>query len=177
MNTKIEILARKYAHAFLNCFGSQINRETFNTLCTLETFFRSNKKILYFLSLSSLTPEVKKRYLHELFNQFNVAHLCDPLLHTLLLTKRGQLIGAVLTAFVELYKTDQNIASFTITSSHPLEPLWIASLEQFLADVSGCDIIYNYNVDNNLIAGIRMQSDTLLWEYSIKKQLGIMRHS
>ena len=31
--------------------------------------------------------------------------------------------------------------------------------------------LYAYSIDTDLIAGVRIQSDTLLWEYSIDKQL------
>ena len=44
-------------------------------------------------------------------------------------------------------------------------------IEQFLVRATGHTNIYKYKVDNALIAGVRLQSETLLWEHSIAKQL------
>ena len=136
--TNEEILARKYAHAFLNCFIEQINRTTFNALCELERFFSTNKKILYFLSLSSIAAQTKKQCLHELFDQFELAPLCDPLVHTLITGKRAQLLHLILCSVIALYKERKNIASFVITSSHLLKPEKFDVLKQFLARTSSC---------------------------------------
>lgn len=171
-----DILARKYAQAFLNCFGEEINRDQFKALCDLEFFFRSNKKILYFLSLSNIDLSIKKSLMHTLFDQFGVAQHCDRLVNTLLSGKRGQLLHAVLKKIIVLYKQQKGIVSFLITSPYSLSSAQIAVIQQFLAHTSGFDIIYEYAVDKSLIAGIRMQSEILLWEYSIGKQLGIMSH-
>ncbi len=171
-----EVLARKYAQAFLNCFIDEIDQTYFAALCDLERYFRSNKKVLYFLSLSNIDQATKETLMHTLFEQFGIAHSGDRLVHTLLISKRGQLLHAVLKHIIVLYKRRKQIMSFLITTSHQLNAQQIAQIQRFLARVTGCDILYEYTVDKGLIAGIRLQSDVLLWEYSIDKQLKSMSH-
>lgn len=176
MTEVYETLARKYAQAFLNCFVTQIDQDGFDSLCELESFFRMNKKVIYFLSLASIDMQTKEKFMHKFFKQFGVEQWCDQLVHTLLINKRGQLLYLVLKQIIILYRVYHNIALFHIVSSHALSEEDIAIVQQFLAQVSSCDIIYEYTVDKRLIAGIRLQSDTLLWEYSIDKQLGLISH-
>jgi F0F1-type ATP synthase delta subunit len=171
-----EILALRYAQAFLNCFIDEIDRAYFTALCEVELYFRSNKKVLYFLSLSNIDQSMKETLMHTLFEQFGIARTGDRLVHTLLVGKRGHLLHAVLKHIISLYKRRTQIMSFLITTSHPVSNAQIAVIQQFLARASGCDIIYEYAVNKRLIAGIRLQSDLLLWEYSIDKQLKSMSH-
>jgi len=169
-------LARKYANAFLNCFIEDINLDEFYALCALELFLKSNQKILYFLSLSHIDSDIKKDFLHTLFEQFKVIAACNALARILIDNKRGQLLCGVLKQVIMIYRQRKKIVSFVIATSHHVPADQIAVIQQFLAHQIGCDIIYECVVDKKLIAGIRVQSDTLLWEYSIGKQLGLMSH-
>lgn len=176
MNRIQEVLSRKYAQAFLNCFIDDISLEGLSALHALELFLRTHQKVLFFLSLSHINVQIKKQFLKELFEKFKVTDSLNKLAHVLVDSKRGQLLYTVLQQIITMYKQRRQIASFAIEASHPLTESQIEIIQQFLARMLGCDIIYEYTIKKALIAGIRLQSDTQLWEYSIDKQLDSMSH-
>lgn len=164
-------LARKYAQAFIRVFGHSLSRENFFALCKLERFFGKHRKALFFLSLPHISNEKKLSSLDVIFRSYGVTDSCRKLVSLLLADKRAALLHEVLRQVCCVYKKEQRLASFVVSSSHELEQQERAILRRFLVKASGCDIIDIYTIDPELIAGIRAQSDEFLWEYSVRKQL------
>lgn len=166
------IVAKKYARAFFNVFAGSLTDDEFLTICKAAEFFDNNKQLLFFLGWHSIVKSEKIKALRSAFEYFSLTgHPYDALIALLAKDKRTFLIKDVLDHICLLYQHDKNIGAFTITSSHELNPADLTSLEEYLAKHTGQVIMYSYSVDKNLIAGIRMQSDTALFEYSIRKQL------
>ncbi len=99
------------------------------------------------------------------------------LTRTLIEHKRIWLAAAVFRRLFALYKERTGLHQFVVRSSHELTDELRIEVERFLARAAGQGSIYTYTVDNRLIAGIRMQSDTLLWENSVRKQLNTVRRA
>jgi F0F1-type ATP synthase delta subunit len=70
-----------------------------------------------------------------------------------------------------LFKERAGIHDFVIKSAVALSQQEKDQIEKFLARKTGQDNIYTYHVDTRLIAGVRLRSQTLLWEHSIAQQL------
>jgi len=174
MNNK-DIIARKYAKAFLNLYEDQISIKHLNNIRKLEQFFYSHKKIIYFLSIPNILATTKEKLLSELFQKFNLEALLQPLINLLSNNKRLFLINDILKHIKLLYKEYNNIMRFAIISSHEMIPQDIEIIEKFLAYKANKTVISTYKIDKELIAGIRLQSSTLLWEYSIHKQYETLR--
>lgn len=169
-----QIIARKYAQAFLNIFKEEISFEDFNAIENLETFFRMHKKAIFFLSIPNITSEEKVKHLDELLKNFNL-DILKPLVRLLIDQKRIFLIDDVLAQIIILYKILKNIMLFNIMTPHQLDKSDIQIIKKFLADKTGKIITSKVLLDKKLIAGLRLQSDTLLWEYSIHKQCERLR--
>ena len=60
---------------------------------------------------------------------------------------------------------------FSIKSAHHLDPKQITSIKQFLGRLVGKNIIATPAIDTSLIAGLRLQSNNNMWEYSVRKQI------
>jgi len=174
MNNK-EIIARKYANAFLNLYVDEISEENFNAIKKLEIFFENHKKAIYFLSLPNINDKEKEKLLSELFEKFGINTLLKPLIKLLFNHKRIFLIHQVLRDIRLLYKERKNIMRFTITSSHQLDNHDLETIKKFLVYKTGKKIISDYKIDKSIVAGIRLQSSTLLWEYSVYKQCETLR--
>ena len=110
-----------------------------------------------------------------LIDHYKLPSFFEKLITLLVHDKRAPLMSRVLKELVALYRKKHTIVFFEITSSHGLTHEQLDNIEQFLARKTGCDIIYKYEVDTTLIAGLRLQSDAFVWEYSIRKQLENMR--
>ncbi|MGB8366998.1 MAG: F0F1 ATP synthase subunit delta, partial [Candidatus Babeliales bacterium] len=93
------------------------------------------------------------------------------LLELLLNDNRAFLICDVLYYVCLLYRQYKNITKFAMISSHLLSEEDKKIIKHFLMQMTEQDIMYTTKIDKKLIAGIRLQSDTLLWEYSIRQRL------
>lgn len=164
-------LSHRYATAFIAVCGPKISYDDFLMIKQAAEYFKKHTKVTFFLSLPSLSIDQKKELVFNLFKRLNLPTCFDDLLRLLVTSKRAQLLGFVLEYVVELYLEQHNIMVFDIESSSPLRKDQLEILQQFLAQRTGNDIIYRYRENKNLIAGIRMQSDLFLWEYSVRKKL------
>ena len=71
----------------------------------------------------------------------------------------------------------QNIASFTIESAHPLSAEQEREVADLLAQLTGKTIIYEYMINKDLIAGLRLHSANYLWERSLEQYLRNFTHT
>lgn len=164
-------LARNYAQAILNVFGASIVRDDITRIQKIVSFLEQHKKALFFLRLSRIDEQIKINALDKLFVDLTNKKPFIALIRLLLHDNRGHLVYPVLRELIALYQIAHHIMAFTITSSDELSQDERNKIEQFLARQTGDDIIYTYNRDTSLIAGLRAQSKTVLWEHSIRKQL------
>lgn len=170
-----KILSLKYAKAFVNLYIENISQESFDNIKKLENFFDTHKKAIYFLSVPNIKKETKSKLLNEIFERFKLSDLLLPLVKVLAQQKRLFLIDIILKDIRLLYKEQKNIMTFKVLSSHQINSQDLDIIEKFLEHKTGKKIIYYYNMDKSLIAGIKLQSSTLLWEYSIFKQCENLR--
>ena len=175
MNRARQLVAQRYARAFFNIFGKKITRDDFYNILILQKFSQENKRALFFLELVTINDTVKLKKLMDICDMVHLGSRFNPLLKLLVTDGRAFLFVDVMTQLSRIYKQSHNIFSFSITSSHPLDEKELALVKTFLVNKTGGDIIYKYNVDKSLIAGIRLQSETMIWEYSIRKQLNNVR--
>ncbi len=164
-------LAKKYAEAVINVFGASMSRDDIAHIRIIVTFLEGHKKALFFLKLSRIDRYVKLRALDALFVDISDKKPFLAIIRLLIDDNRGYLVYQVLRELVSLYESMHNIMSCRITSSHELSAVELTKVQQFLARQTGSDIIYTYSQDKSLIAGLRVQSKTILWEHSIRKQL------
>jgi F0F1-type ATP synthase delta subunit len=77
----------------------------------------------------------------------------------------------------------KNIMHIRVSSACQLTPEQKTVIQEFMAQATKKQIIDDYEVDADLINGIRIQSNTLLWEQSVAqrlrdvKQFLLARHS
>lgn len=172
MKISSRVLARKYAQAFFNVYGSVLTPEHYTALQQAAYWFKNHTLFLFFLKLAHITPEHKQNALmHVCTDIFAMPVQFTKLITLLVDHKRSFLIKKVIQALIELYQKAHNIEKFTIESSHPLRPEQCEAIVQFLTEQSGKIIHYTTRVNPELIAGIRAESDEHLWERSIRQKL------
>ena len=171
MDIRAVITSRKYAQAFLNLFIDSITPEVYAKIIALQAYLRNHRNALIFFSLPHIPMESKLQLLDELGTQFKPSEPVKKLFETLIRHDRAQIAPEVLNKICEYYRARKNIILFDIQSSHELDKQSVALIEKFLAASTGKTITSVQHVNGNLIAGLRLQSDTFLWEYSIRKQM------
>jgi len=171
------LLAKKYAAAFLNVFIDEVPLEHFKQVCALATFLHDHRHFLFFLTVPALDDAVKQQAILNIVASFKLGEPFRKLVMVLAADKRLFLLHRVFSALCSLYKKRKGIEVFTIATSHTLEEEERAYVVKFLATITGKTVMCKDVIDASLIAGIRLQSDAYLWEYSVRKQLEVAKDS
>ncbi len=165
-------IARKYAQAYLHVFGQQHTFQDFCSLWRASQFLSEHHSLLFYLSLPMIKDEDKKRFIDLFFEKFHLFDSLKQLFYLLLKNKHIFLTIDVLQDIYSLYKMDHKISELKIMSSSDLSEEKIREIKDFFMQKTGLEhIVIRYSVNPALIAGLRLQSETYLWEYSIAKQL------
>lgn len=164
-------LAKKYAQAYLNTFGNQHTYEDFCSLWRASQFLSEHHNLLFYLSLSMIHEIDKKRFIDIFFEKFHLFDSLKQLFYLLLKNKHIFFAADILRDIYALYKIKHNISDLLVTSSCDLSEEKIEEIKNFFTKLSGQHVVIRHSVNPGLIAGIRLQTDTLLWEYSIAQQL------
>ncbi len=176
MDTKRAHLSRKYATAYLNVYLDTITLKNFCTIKELYAFLKQEHELLFLFKLPS-SDHIKKEVIKKTFDHFSVVDSLFKLTDLLIMHQRLFLLPKVLYYVQELYKERKGINEFHITSYPALDKEQLDGIKKFLSTRTGTHVLYEYTVDNKLIAGIRAQSTQLLWEHSVAAQLRTMKQS
>ncbi len=163
-------LSRKYAQAYLNV-AHDLTYDAVLHIVEMGKFLKAQRQALFLLSVPSISDEVKKAGLAAIMERVKAPASFMPLISLLLVTHRLYLLAEVCFTIDSLYREMHHIHTVIIASSSPLASDQKEAIEHFLAARVKGTILYTYRQDPALIAGIRIQSDTLLWEYSINQHL------
>ncbi len=164
-------LVQKYAHAYLNVSGDKLTYQDAVHCTDAAQFLHSHGRALFLLKVPLIPSEIKREGLVDLVTRFKLPDSIKQLIDLLLLHKQAFLLADILDAISTIYAKEHSIHTVIVTSTIELAAQQREEIENFLADRMQGTIIYKYEINKKLIAGIRIQSDTLLWEHSIDKQL------
>ncbi|MGE0009879.1 MAG: FoF1 ATP synthase subunit delta [Candidatus Babeliales bacterium] len=171
------ILSRRYATAYVNVYGAQLDLGISDRLEKAAEFLQNTPAAQLVLKLSTLQSSVLKKALEQLCTKFTIPLSLLDLVALLIEHNRLSLLVGILYQIADIYKARKGIQTFQFISPLPLDAHTRERIALFLKNSSFNTIVYTEKIDPSLIAGIRLQSDTLLWEYSIKKQLNQLQHN
>jgi F-type H+-transporting ATPase subunit delta len=169
-------LARKYASAMLNVLTKELTKEELEQLDALIAYFNEHSEALFYLKLAFIKADVKQALLKKLYARFGIDGLLDAVTELLAQHQRLGLLPEVIVAIRRLYKERQGIADCVIMSSHALNEEQVLVLQNFVKSATGKTIISKHVIDKALIAGVRIQGDTFLWEHSVRQQLQALKN-
>ena len=164
-------IAQKYASAFLNTDKTPITPEIVNRIEQAASFLMQHRRALFLLKAPVISEKIKQQGLRELCKRFELPESIYAVMQLLMQHKRAALLAAVLQAIVAEYRARQNYTMITVTSAVAVADEQKKIIEQFADRMFSGIKQYRYEQDRTLIAGVRLQSDTLLWEYSINNYL------
>lgn len=170
-------LTVKYAKAFLAVYGADISLGQVSYMWSAVQFLKEHRMFLFYLSLTSVPDEAKKKFLVAFCHHFSLVDALQQLCWLMIAKKHIFLLSAVFEQIYRLYKQQQNLTDVQIRTPVALSDDAIAALCAFFKEKSQQDLIACQHIDPTLIAGVRLQSDFYLWEHSIAKQLRILRQT
>lgn len=164
-------IAKKYAHAYLNVVGDEQTLQDYSSMWRAAQFLSEHHSLLFYLSLPMIAEVDKKRFLDLFFEKFHLFDSLKQLFYLLLKNKHIFLAVDTLRDIYGLYKIKHNICDLHVIASSEVSEEKIEDIKKFFITLSGQQVVVRYSVNPALIAGIRLQTETLLWEYSIAQQL------
>lgn len=171
MNNQERILACRYAKAFFNTYQDYIEYDDLYVLERAERFFIEHKEINFLMKVSSLSIKAKQDALVFISKQIGLKDVFITLLFLLIDKKRSSLFVEVFKQLRLELKRRKSITEWMVTSSLVLNDVQKNTIEAFLKKIVGAHSICTYKQNQALIAGVRIQSDTLLWENSLQQRL------
>ena len=163
--------ANKYAKAFMAVFPKKLTLADVGKITIAQKFLQSHKQILLFLQLPQFDQERKKSMVADLIGHFSLPDHFSKIILLLIEHNRSFYIPAVLSCIAQLYKNQTNSVDFSLKSAQNLSEKQIESIKQFLGKLLDKNIISTVSIDPSLIAGLRLQSNDHLWEYSVRKHI------
>ncbi len=163
--------AYKCARAFVNTHADILSLEIITSLSKVRFLFFKNKQFFLLLNNPCLKTDHLLNFFTLLFDTYKIPLLFNRLV--LLLYKRKMLTDfAVICFYIEkFYKNKHNIVDFSVTSASVLSDDQKEKIKQFLTKKIRKNSMCSFSVDESLIAGICCQSETFLWQHSVRSQL------
>lgn len=177
MNANQLYTCKKYAKSFYDIFYNKIDSDQILKIKNLILFLTKNRTFLLYLQLDFINYNIKKDFIDKIIEKYGLINDFEKLLILLERNKSIFLLSQILKQILELYNLKNNIIEFNIVSSNVLNETQLLQLKSFLYKNTQKNIIYKVSIDKNLIAGIRIYSDTLGWEHSIRKQLYTLKNA
>jgi len=165
------LVAKKYAVAFLNLYSDKFSIETMKKLSVLETFLKMNGYFYASLSVPGLSIKVKDLIVDRIINFFSLDLSIKNLINVLFLDGRIEILDLILRNIWDEFKKIKNIESFKISISHSVDESEKSFILNFLKTLTSKEVLAYFIVEPSLIVGLRMEGFSMIWERSIRKEL------
>jgi F-type H+-transporting ATPase subunit delta len=173
--SKIKLLGHKYAQAYMKTLGVALTFSEYERFRAFGSFIKTYERSLVILSVPVLSDYEKRAALERLSALYELPASINALWALLIEHKRIVLVPACVEELCELFERRENIQRFTISSSHELDVQSVALIKDYLERATGKKVVEELALDKRLIAGIRLQSNDYVWEYSVRKQIRTLR--
>ena len=177
MQVEINLIAKKYAVAFLNVFYSEISNNNLEKWIKLKKFLYKNKLFYVYLRIPSISYFTKQKVLVRVAQALELGKPITKMMLLLLDHGRIELLDLVLDKIIALYRKKINVREFKVSSSHDITDDEKKAIIEFIKSISNSGVLAEFVTDESLIAGLRIKSLTFLWERSIAKQLRSVKRS
>lgn len=170
------LVAKKYAKAYLNIYEKSLNLSDVQAIGQFALFLKKHKNIMLLVCSAGVTADEKLAIVSKLLDHCKVTAVLKKLVDLLLAKNELCLLDKILQDISCLYKKRNNIIDLAVMSAQELEQDELEKFKSFFQDQSGKKLITSKQVNPELIAGVRLLSDTFLWDYSIASRLKALRH-
>ncbi|MBX9831194.1 ATP synthase F1 subunit delta [Candidatus Babeliales bacterium] len=178
MILKSEALAKKYAQALMNLYQDLLDDRCYQSLLVLEAFFKKHKYVCVYLDIPTISDEFKELMLKKILETLNICKTIVRLIKPLLKHRRIEMIYDIVCQVIRLYRIRKNMLLFEVTTSHHLtdqeQQEVIVQLEK-IPEVKKVEV--TFLVDSELVCGIKIKGETLMWESSIAQHLENVKRS
>ena len=166
-----DILARKYAQAFINYAGQSLTLELFYDLELLQKKLQKNHSALWLFKFSLISLDDRHLLIKHITDSAGLPQSFENLMQLMARRNRLFLLDHVIGYICSIFLLQRNIEIMNITTAHELTMQEQEKFVSFLKNKTHATIIARMAVDSRLMAGVRAQSNSFFWEYSVQSQL------
>jgi F-type H+-transporting ATPase subunit delta len=172
----IKIIAKRYAKALVELSHEKnLVDKTRDDLSVFAAAVDGQATLQRLFASPSVTPDAKKAVIAELSGRLGLQQTTKRFIEYLAETGRIRYVREVRQAFEELLAERQNRAIAQITTASPLGSAELAEVKQKLEAVTGKQVEVDAQVDAAVIGGARAQIGSVIFDGTIRNQLGKMR--
>ncbi len=164
-------LARRYAQAYLGVSYHLLVPDNVGAFEAAHVFFKEHQPACFLMDLTLLSPEVKKKALMDIIERFKLPVSCYALMSLVIAQHRAALLAPVFHQLADLYQKKAGIMTFSVQSVIALSQEEKTGIENFLKEQVPAQVHCSYELNPELIAGVRIFNEQYLWEYSAQAQL------
>jgi ATP synthase F1 delta subunit len=169
-------IAKKYATAYLNVYQNALTKNDIDAIFAAFSFFKNNHNFMHLISIVNVEKGEMMKVFETLERYFLLPKSLYQLMALLVKHKRIYYVKDVFQDICALYKLRNNILELEIKTAHSIDAHAVQAFEAFFAQQSHFKVESNVHIDQSLIAGVRLQSDFFIWEYSIASKLKALKH-
>lgn len=166
----IHPLAYRYAQAYLKT--QRISHQLLHCFIIVRDALKKQKDAKVYIGMMERFGLDPRPVMYTFFEQFGCqAHEIKPLFDLLFEQKRFILLLDILSAIITESQKRKGIIKCTVSSSIQLTDAEKKEIETFIHTHVSKNALIEYAIDASLIAGIRIVTNTKMWEHSIAQQL------
>ncbi|MBO8143883.1 MAG: ATP synthase F1 subunit delta [Thermodesulfobacterium sp.] len=145
-------------------FGEELNQ--------IKDLLTSMPEVLSALQNPIYPPDLKMEIIDEVLKSIKVDPEIERFLKLLVERRRIQYIKEIVAMYQELLDEELNIARGEVITAYPLSPEEKKELEEVLKEYLKKEVILESKVDEEIIGGIKIKIGDLIFDGSLKTQLG-----
>lgn len=172
----IRVVAKRYAKALVElAHEKQVVDKTRADLAAFVAAVDGQVQLQKLFASPAFTPEAKKGVISEVAAKLGMQQTTARFLAYLADTGRIRHVREMREAFEELLAERQNRAVARVTTASPLAPAEAAEIKKKLEAVTGKQVEVDAHVDPAVIGGARAAIGSVVYDGTIRNQLGKMR--
>ena len=168
-----ELIAKRWALALMELAQEDENiskEDILDDLCEIADTINSSEELSNVIDNPSISSEEKQVVLCKLF-QNSIMPIVYNFLFALNLRKRVSIISDIAEEFEKELENFKNIARVNVTSAIELNDDRKEQIKAKIAEKLSKDVIVNWGVDSDIIAGLIFKIDEVIIDNSIKHKL------
>jgi|TARA_B110000211_G_scaffold128939_1_gene148134 F-type H+-transporting ATPase subunit delta len=142
-----------------------------NNVNELLTIYNTSKELKNFIKNPTQSQSIQLEILNRISTQMNISKIIQNFLGVLVIKRRIFFIKKIFLNFLSLTSKQRGELKASLVSSKNLTSEELKNLSKDLSKTMGAPIALDYEVDENLIGGLKMQIGSLMIDTSIKNKL------
>lgn len=168
-----ELVSKRWAHALMELASENPDTSKEDILYELKTIsetIESSEELKNVINNPSISTEEKQIVLCKLF-QSSIMPIVYNFLFTLNLRKRVNIISTIAEEFQKELEEIKNITHVNVTSAIELSDERKQDIKQKLAEKLKKEVLVDWNVNNEIIAGLVLNINETIVDNSVKHKL------